>query len=66
MDQSEQKDIFIKRLIQQKLGIEIDDYFIQGITHDGDITYIDVNVVVPTHPDGIEIKWSFTKNDKNK
>ena len=66
MDQSEKKDIFIKRIIQQKLGVEIDDYFIQGITHDDDITYIDLSVVLPSYPESIDIRWNISKNVKNK
>ena len=55
------KDRVIKHLLEQQLHVELDDYNIQGIVKEGEITQIKIDVKPTSHTEFIEVNFNIKK-----
>ena len=62
--QEELKEKVIKYLLEQQLQVEIDDYNIQGIVKEGEITRLKIDVKPTTYTDFIEVNFNLSKKKK--
>ncbi len=57
------KDRFIKRVIQNQIGVDVEDYQIQGIVKKGEITTINIDVRTKNYPEYIDVRFNFNENN---
>ena len=58
------KDKVIQYLLEQNLGVEIDDYNIQGIVKEGEITKLKIDVKPSSYNDFIEVNFNLKKKSQ--
>lgn len=59
------KDKVIKHFLEQQLQVEIEDYNIQGVVKEGEITRLKIDVMPKAYTDFIEVNFNLKLPNKS-